>query len=56
MNQLCRLKVLLYDIFPPPLAHLTPIAVAEVNLVTVQLTEDLSMVRTPLCSVKPVLK
>jgi hypothetical protein len=56
MNQLCRLKVLLCDIFPPPLAHLTPIAIAEVNLVTVQLTEDLSVVRNPICPVKPVLK
>ena len=56
MNQLCRFEVLLCDIFPTPLAHLTPIAVAEVNLLTVQLTEDLSVQRTPLCPVKPALK
>lgn len=56
MNQTCRCIVPLYDKFPTPLVHVTPDAVAQVNLVTVNLTKRASIVRTPMCPVNPILK
>jgi hypothetical protein len=56
MYQLCPFEVFLCEILPTPLRHLTPVAVPHVNLVTIQLTKDLSVVITPLSPVKLVLK
>jgi hypothetical protein len=56
MNQFCRSEVPLCDVFPTPLAYLTPIAVNQINLVTVNLTENPGILRTPSCPVKPILK